>query len=132
MKIKEVPQDGAILESTEVRDVCYALDEDGTYKEVLSVGWSPKNEAIQFAWSAINEESAKIRQEVIEGKLSPLAYHLSRLVMTPRILADYTGFSTRKIKKFCRPELFAGLNHEVLEKLAGALNISVEQLRSID
>jgi len=101
MKIKEVPQDGVILESSGVRDVCYAVDENGKYTQVISVGWEPKNDAINFAWAAINEETEKIKTEVLSGKLSPLAYHLHKLVMTPAILADYSGFSKRKIKKFC-------------------------------
>jgi len=132
MKVKDVPQDGCILESSGVRDVCYALDEDGNYKEVISVGWEPKNEAINFAWSAINEETEKIRMSVISGELSPLSYHLSRLVMTTHILADYTGFSYRDVKKFCKPEVFAKLKYDDLSKLASALNITVEQLISIE
>lgn len=133
MKINEVPQDGEILNGTPVRDVCYALDEDGNYKEVISVGWDPKNDAINFAWSAINEESEKIRKEVIAGRLSPLSYHLSRLVMSPVILAQYTGFSRREVKRFCnKPEVFFKLSYDDLSKLAAGLNISVEQLISLD
>lgn len=133
MKINEVPQDGEILNGTPVRDVCYALDEDGNYKEVLSVGWDPKNDAINFAWSAINEETEKVRQEVISGRQSPLSYHLSRLVMTPEILAQYTGFSKRDVKRFCnKPEVFFKLSYDDLSKLAAGLNIPVEQLISLD
>jgi len=132
MKIKEVPQDGVILESSGVRDVCYAVDENGKYTQVISVGWEPKNDAINFAWAAINEETEKIKTEVLSGKLSPLAYHLHKLVMTPAILADYSGFSKRKIKKFCEPKPFSGLKYDDLLKLADALKISVEQLISVD
>ncbi|OFY41070.1 MAG: hypothetical protein A2X18_11950 [Bacteroidetes bacterium GWF2_40_14] len=132
MKIKEVPQDGVILESSGVRDVCYAVDENGNYTQVISVGWEPKNDAINFAWEAINEESEQIKVKVIAGTLSPLAYHMHRLVMTPAILADYSGFSKREIKKFCEPETFSRLKYDDLHKLADALNISVEQLISAD
>ncbi|MEA5005763.1 MAG: hypothetical protein VB022_05040 [Rikenellaceae bacterium] len=133
MKVNDVPQDGEILKGTPVRDVCYALDEDGNYKEVISVGWDPKNEAINFAWSAINEETEKIRHEVIAGRLTPLSYHLSRLVMSPEILAQYTGFSKREVKRFCKnPEVFFKLGYDDLSKLAAGLNISVEQLISLD
>ncbi|MCK9627297.1 MAG: hypothetical protein M0R37_01735 [Bacteroidales bacterium] len=133
MKVNEVPQDGDILKGTPVRDVCYALDEEGKYREVISVGWDPKNDAINFAWSAINEETEKIRQDVIAGRLSPLSYHLSRLVMTPEILAQYTGFSRREVKRFCKkPEIFFKLGYDDLSKLASGLSISVEQLISLD
>jgi hypothetical protein len=133
MKIEDVPQDGEILQSTPVRDVCYAIDENGNYQEVISVGWEAKNEAINFAWSAINEESERIKEEVIAGRLSPLSYHLSRQVMTPEILAKYTGFSRREINKLChKPDMFFKLCYDDLQKMAMALNISVEQLISVD
>jgi len=132
MKIKEVPQDGIILESSGVRDVCYAVDENGNYTQVISVGWEPKNDAINFAWEAINEECEQIKAKVNAGILSPLAYHMQKLLMTPAILADYSGFSKREIKKFCEPEIFSRLKYDDLLKLADALKISVEQLISVD
>ncbi len=132
MKIKEVPQDGEILESSGVRDVCYAVDENGKYTQVVSVGWEPKNDAINFAWDAINEETENIKADVLSGNVSPLAYHLSTHLMTPSILSDYSGFTKREIKKFCKPYHFAKLSYEDLTKLADALKISVEQLISVD
>jgi len=132
MKINEVPQDGVIMESSGVRDVCYAIDENGKYTQVLSTGWEPKNDAVNYAWEAINEESERIKMEIAAGKLSPLAYHLNNLVMTPAILADYSGFSKREIKKFCEPKGFSNLKYDDLKKLADALKISVEQLISVD
>jgi len=62
MKIKDVPQDGKILTQSEVRDVCYAVDENGDYKQVISVGWDPKNEAIDYAWETIREECEEIKK----------------------------------------------------------------------
>lgn len=132
MKIKEVPQDGEILKTSGVRDVCYAVDQNGVYKQVISVGWEPKNDAINFAWEVINEELDKIKEEVISGKLSPLAYHLHKALMTPSILADYSQFSKREIKKLCKPKHFGALKQEELYRLAQALKITIEQLTSVD
>jgi hypothetical protein len=118
MKINEVPQDGNILEkSGEVRDVCYAVDENGEYKQIISVGWEPKNEAIKFAWSLVEEEAEAIKCNVKAGKLSPLAYHIHKNLMTPEILASYTGFTKREIKRWCKPRHFNKLDKEKLEKL---------------
>ncbi|OJV19448.1 MAG: hypothetical protein BGO30_06105 [Bacteroidetes bacterium 41-46] len=129
MKIKEVPQDGKILEkSGEVRDVCYAVDENGDYKQVISVGWEPKNEAINYAWSIIEEEAEAIKKDVEAGKLSPLAFHIHKNVMTPEILASYTGFSKREIRRWCKPRHFSNLDRERLEKIASVLKIGVDQL----
>ncbi|MPN62804.1 hypothetical protein SDC9_210557 [bioreactor metagenome] len=53
--------------------------------------------------------------------------------MSPEILAQYTGFSKREVKRFCKnPEVFFKLGYDDLSKLAAGLNISVEQLISLD
>ena len=49
MKIEEVPQDLKYYEGTVVRDVNYAVDDEGHYKAVMSDGWAPKTEALALA-----------------------------------------------------------------------------------
>ena len=132
MKIKDVPQDDAgFLKEGKVRDVCYAVDDEGKYSQVLSVGWNPKNEAIKQAWEQINSKVETIRQEVIKGKLSPLTFHMERCIMNITILAQYTGFSRWKVKKHMKPKAFNVLESADLEVYAEALGITVETLKTI-
>ena len=49
MKVKDVPQDLKYYEGTHVRDVNYAVDDEGKYQAVLSDGWAPKTEALELA-----------------------------------------------------------------------------------
>ncbi|MDD2538545.1 MAG: hypothetical protein WC377_08125 [Bacteroidales bacterium] len=135
MKVKEVPQDDEFFQpdsAVQLRDRTYALDENGQYQEVPSAGWKPKNEAIRFSWDNRGEEAEALRQKVIAGKCSPLVYHMAKSVMTPRILADYSGFSRREIHKFSKPKHFETLEQAELSRLAEAMNISVEELTSTD
>lgn len=132
MKICDVPQDGEILEKSGVRDVCYAVDENGNYKQVISVGWDPKNDAINYAWQTIKEECDEIKREIYAGEKSPLAFHIHNLVMTPEILAGYSGFSKYQIKKWCRAKHFNNITQCDLQILAKALNMELNQLISID
>ncbi|HOO69222.1 MAG TPA: helix-turn-helix transcriptional regulator [Bacteroidales bacterium] len=135
MKVKDVPQDDEFLQpdgDVLLRDRTYALDDDGKYREIPSAGWAPKNEAIRFSWSNNGEKAKEVLKEVLSGKCSPLKYHMIRLVMTPGILADYTGMSKRKINKLCKPKHFASIKPEELSSIADAMNISVEELTSID
>ncbi|PLX08381.1 MAG: hypothetical protein C0594_06065 [Marinilabiliales bacterium] len=132
MKVNEVPQDKSFLEEGKVRDVCYATDENGDYKKVLSVGWEPKNEAIKLAWEDIAENAHDIAKEVLDGKKSPLAYYLEIKAMTVKILSDYTGISRFRVKKHLKPEKFNKLSDSVLKKYAEALHLSVDELCSID
>ena len=61
MKIDEVPQDGAFMIKGKIRDLCYAVDKDGRYTSTLSMGWKPKNEAIQLAWDQVYEHLEECR-----------------------------------------------------------------------
>ncbi len=132
MKVSDVPQDGKILESSGVRDLCYAVDENGDYKQIVSVGWDAKNVALDYTWESIYQECEEIKREVLSGEKSPLAYHLHRLVMTPEILSDYSGFSRREIKRWCKKKHFDKMSDVQLDRVAAALRISVEQLTSLD
>ena len=49
MKVKDVPQDLKYYEGTNIRDVNYAVDDEGKYQAVLSDGWAPKTEALELA-----------------------------------------------------------------------------------
>ncbi|MDR1764273.1 MAG: hypothetical protein LBR64_10070 [Dysgonamonadaceae bacterium] len=129
MKKEEVPQDGGYLEKTNVRDVYYALDENGDYCQVLSDGWEPKTEALSMTWDNIREEAEEVRKEVIDGKKSPLAYHLQVNLMDISLLSAYSGIPKKLIKKHLQPEEFEKLDGETLEKYAQTLNITVDELK---
>jgi hypothetical protein len=129
MKIKEVPQDDAgFLIEGKVRDVCYAVDDDGNYTQVLSLGWDPKNEAMRQAWEQVHEKAEKVRQKVLAGKLSPIAFHMERCMMTVTLLAQYTGIGKLKVKKHLKPSGYEKLTKEELALYAEAFNITIEQI----
>lgn len=132
MNINEVPQDDdGFLKEGKIRDVCYALDENGNYKQVLSIGWKPKNDALKQAWELVNEKAEDVRQQVLQGKLSPIAYHLEKKLMTPAILSQYTGFAVWRVKRHLKPAVFKKLKPTVLQKYAEVFNLSVEELKQV-
>jgi len=129
MKVEEVPQDnGGFLKEGKVRDLCYAVDEEGHYRQVLSVGWDPKNEALRQSWEAVNERVEEIKQEIIKGKVSPIAYFLEKNLMDTTILSSYTGIWRWKVKRHLNPKVFKKLNQSVLQKYAEVFKISVDEL----
>ncbi|MDR3093345.1 MAG: hypothetical protein LBU62_01720 [Bacteroidales bacterium] len=131
MKVEEVPQDRGALAPTNLRDIYYALDENGNYRQVPSVGWEPKNEALSLVWENISDEAQNIRQEVLEGKKSPLAYHLETHLFSVKMLASYMDIPKKTIKKHLQPEAFAQLDDHFLQKYAEMLNITVEELKKV-
>ena len=131
MKVNEVPQDARFLKNTVIRDVSYAIDEEGNYTPVISEGWEVKNDALGITWDDIGEKCEEIREKVLAGQLSPLAYHLERNIMDISLFAKYTRQNTRKVKKHLKPEYFNKLDDSVLQQYAEVLRISIEELKTV-
>jgi hypothetical protein len=131
MKIEEVPQDSRFFENVNVRDFYYALNEEGNYCKVASLGWDAKNDALSLTWDHIMEDAETIRQEVLAKKKSPLAYHMEIRLFDINILASYSGIPKRTIKKHLKYEEFERIERAFLEKYAETLHITVEELKKV-
>jgi hypothetical protein len=110
----------------------YAVDDDGSYTKVKTVGWEPENIVLGQAWEEINEQVAETRKRVQEGKLSPLAYHMQKQMLDTAMVSGYTGFPGILVKLHLKPWFFKRLSNKQLEKYAKALRISIETLQKID
>jgi hypothetical protein len=131
MKKEEVPQDNRYLGKTTMRDLYYAVDEDGNYCTVSSVGWEAKNDALSITWESLSEKAESIRQEVIEGKKSPLAYHIEKALMDVSLLSAYSGIPKKKIREHLTPEAFAKADENTLKIYSKTLDISLDELKSV-
>jgi len=132
VKEKDVPQDNEGLLEGKFRELCYAVDEDGNYVTVQSTGWKPKNAALQQAWIDINDKIEEIKNEVIAGKLSPLAYYMEKNIFDIKLLSQYAGIPKRKVKRHKKPQYFKKLDSATLKKYADVLNITIEELKTIN
>jgi len=130
MKKDEVPQDKSNIASVNMRELCYATDENGNYTTELSSGWEPKTIALSNAIDDIKERTEEARQRVINGEASPVLYFMELSKMDPSILAGYTGLWQWRIKRHCKPKIFAGLSNKILQKYADAFLITVDELRN--
>ena len=130
MKRNQVPQDDEQLFEGRTREVCYAVDDDGHYVQVLSTGWSPKNAALRQTWDVINEEAREILRQVQKEAISPIAFFMAQGLFDIKLLSDYTGIPKRKIKAHLIPETFRHLDQKVLQTYADAFNISVDDLKN--
>jgi hypothetical protein len=131
MKIEDVPQDNKYLGATTLRDTYYALDGAGRFRPVTSVGWEVQNEALSLTWEAISEDAEAVRQEVLEGKKSPLAYHMETHLFDVGLLASYAGISKKNVRKHLLPDGFDRLDDAALSKYAGILNLTTEELKKV-
>jgi hypothetical protein len=129
MKAEDVPQDAGKLGA--FRELAYGVAPNGTYTAVQSVGWSAKNIANDLVWEEIGRQVEAVRQDVKAGRKSPLAYHMVRAQMNEAMLADYTGFSRRAVRRHLEPEGFSALQPEELRRYAESLNLKVDDLCTI-
>lgn len=128
MKKNQVPQDEGSLSRNHIREICYAVDENGAYTQVSSSGWEVKTRALDESLALINQRIARAKESVLAGTLSPVAYYMEFCRMDIAILASYTGIHRWFVKRHFRPAVFRRLKEKTLRKYADAFGISVETL----
>lgn len=130
MKKNEVPQDKSSLSSINMKELCYATDENGNYTTELSEGWEPKTIALNNSLEEINERIEDAKQQVLRGEVSPIAYFMELNRMDVGILASYVGKWQWQVKRHFKPNVFKNLGTKTLEKYAAVFSISVENLKN--
>ncbi|MCO6147291.1 hypothetical protein [Flavobacterium sp. NRK1] len=130
MKKNEVPQDKSNIESVNMRELCYATDENGNYTTALSSGWEPKTIALSNAIEDIKERTEQARLKVANGEASPILYFMEHSKMDVGILAGYVGMWKWRIKRHFNPKIFKGLSKKALQKYANAFSITVDELKN--
>jgi hypothetical protein len=130
MKVQEVPQDNGMIEDYG-HEVCYAVDDQGKYVLAPSLGWEPKNIVNELAWDLIHQKTKETIEQIHNGKLSTLAFHMANNQMDVKLLAKYVHLPRRKVKRHLKPEGFKALETDLLQRYADIFNISVDQLSII-
>ncbi|MEJ2594719.1 MAG: hypothetical protein P8100_06240 [bacterium] len=132
MKSKEVPQDDANMMRGKWKDPIYTVNEKGEYVTSYSLGWEAKNAVMQQAWDNINEKVEEVRQKVLRGELSPIAFYMEKNIMDARLLAKYIGICRWKVKRHLKQKHFQKLDRSMLDKYAAIFDITTEQLLDIE
>jgi hypothetical protein len=122
MEKDKVPQDEGFLEG-KTRDLCYALDENGKYTQVLSVGWEPKNAALEQALELIQEQVDEALKQLKEGNVSPVKYYMEKNMMDIKLLSQYIGIAKWRVRRHIKPSVFIALKDSVKQKYADVFNV---------
>jgi hypothetical protein len=132
MEKDQVPQDNENILEGKLRMLKYAVDTDGNYTKVPTVGWEPENVVLNQAWEDIHEKVALVKQKVMNGELSPIAYQMEKRMMDVGMLAGYTGFWKMTVRRHMKPKHYKNLTQQQLEKYAIAFQISVSEIGKLD
>jgi hypothetical protein len=133
MQKNEVPQDDEKMLDGKTKELQYALDENGQYVAVKSVGWMPKNIVMQQAWEEVNENIETALKEIADGKKSPIYFFMHKHIMDIKLLAEYTGFWKLKVKRHLLPRVFKKLSDKELTIYKEVFQLSsIEELKNFD
>lgn len=132
MEKDQVPQDQENLNEGKLAKLYYATDDKGHYVKVNSIGWEPETVAMQQAWDVVNDDVEQARRKVLEGKASPLLYHIKKNIMTHSMVASYASTFGFVVRLHCRPYFFKRLSRKTLEKYAYTFRITVDELTNLD
>jgi len=132
MKESEVPQDDANMFEGKTKQIQYALNEEGKYVKVKSVGFEASNIAIEQAWEEVNESIKEALEEVKSGKKSPIYYYMRKEIMDVGILAESVNIAKWRVKRHFKPKVFSKLSKETLEKYRIVFSLeSIESLKQV-
>jgi hypothetical protein len=129
MKKKNVPQDPGIIENYG-HELCYAVDNEGKYTLVPSIGWEPKNIANKQAWQVIDQEIELALGQINKGRKSPIAYYMAKHQMDIGLLANYMGLYRWQVKRHLKPAVFKRLKEKTLKAYADLFDLCVSELGS--
>jgi hypothetical protein len=131
MDVNEVPQDEREMNhDAKIKKLMYAVDKDGKYTGVNSVGWEAENLVLKQTWDDIDDALRATEEKVIKGELSPIAYFMQQKLMNTALLARYVGKWQWQVKRHLKPEVFAKLTGTELDKYAGIFNVSTDELKN--
>jgi hypothetical protein len=112
------------------RELFYFFDkEKNCYTRKVAYQCETNQVIIKQGWDALEERIDGIKEQVISGKLSPLAYYMEKNQMDIPMLSQYSGIRKWRVKKHLIPNGFMKLSDPDLDKYSKALNISIEELK---
>jgi len=127
MHKKDVPQDGGVIDP--LQNAIYAVDDDGNYVTVPSVGWDVSNGASIQAAEEIHFKILAGIEAAKRGRLSPLGVHLIAHEMNAAGLAKVSGVSWLKVKLHLRPWFFNRISEADAKRYAEVFDIDPSKLR---
>jgi hypothetical protein len=125
MQKADVPQEEKDTSNNSFVQIIYSVDDNGNYISSRSTGFEPENIAHELAIEEARRRIENVKKEVLEGKVSPLAYYLERELMTPFRLSGEVGISTWRIKRHLKPKVFSKMSDLNLNRYAKFFNVSV-------
>jgi hypothetical protein len=116
------------IENKKQEMILFAEKDDDTYGAIQTGSYVVEHFLSDFYLKKENLDRA-LREELKQGKISPVFYYMLMQDMGPGDLARRVGISKRKLRKHFRPDVFAKLNDDILQKYAVVFGVTVDKLK---
>jgi hypothetical protein len=130
MDVGDVPQEGNCTMGGH-RRAMYARDKDGRIVIVPSRGGEVDETVTLQALDLIREMTEAAKARVLAGESSPLEYWMYAQRLDLPQLSQVTGIWKWRIRRHFKPERFAKLSADILQRYADVMGITVGQLRKL-
>jgi hypothetical protein len=130
MDVGDVPQEGNCTMGGH-RRAMYARDKDGRIIIVPSRGGEVDETVTLQALDLIREMTEAAKARVLAGESSPLEYWMYAQRLDLPQLSQVTGIWKWRIRRHFKPERFAKLSADILQRYADVMGITVGQLRKL-
>lgn len=130
MDVNAVPQEGNATLGGH-RKAMYAKDANGRMVIAPSAGWEAEEIVTSHAVETLQAQAAQARKRVKAGIASPLEFWMYERRMDVPLLSQTSGFWQWRVKRHLRPEVFAKLSAEQLERYSQALGITPADLNKL-
>jgi len=114
------------------RELFYHFDKETGFTQEVDYQ-NPNNQVIiKQSWDAAEQRLNEVKQLVIIGKLSPIAYYMEKILMEVPMLAAYMEISGWRVRRHLKSRVFKKLNQKILARYAAIFGITIEQLTKPD
>jgi len=100
------------------RELFYSFDPEKGYSRSVGYQYSANQEIIRQSWDAAEERLEAVRQKVLSGGVSPIAYHMERCLMEVPMLAAYMEIAAWRIRRHLKPAVYKKLSEKMKKRYA--------------
>jgi hypothetical protein len=130
MNVSDVPQEGNRTLGNH-RKALYAKDASGRMVLVASNGSEVDETVTLQAIERLHAFAEDARKRCLAGQTAQLEFWMWTQRMDLPLLSQVTGIWQWRIRRHLRPQVYARLRPELLQRYAQALGLRVEQLQQL-
>ena len=112
------------------RELFYHFDKEKGFTREVDYQAPANQTIIKQSWDVAEQRLDAVRNLVLAGKQSPIAYFMEKSLMEVPMLAAYMEMGKWRIRRHMKPKGFKKLKPETLEKYASVFGISVDLLKN--